>query len=618
MPKVHLWSRLRWSCSSLVALSLLACSGNAEEAVRPVEQDLIQDAAHAGGSPLFHWLAPIVQNVGPRERLDAKAAPIVQIDQVKSNGAFLKRIVQFSRTTGSGAERIRTVGQAYAFKWRTREAHLDPNANYRMSVLSGASVLGIADIDVVAKPTELRKVDRTKFVPLLKDQPLLVRFSIKEPGAPPPPVDTDADGITDDRDNCATVANPDQLDSDGDGMGDACECWGVVCGASDSCPTATACNPQNGACECPAAACTGTTTFVPQPPLSVGPQATDIAASDLDGDGRADLVVTNGGSQTLSVLHNDGGGHFAPAVDYPTGGSGGAFPFAVAAADLDGDGSPDLVVANPGSDGLAVLFNRGHGTFGPPVEYDAGFWQGYYSTPTDVAAVDLDGDGALDLVAFNAGSASVIVLHNDGAGHFSPAVNYETDGASGTAGSLAIGDFNHDGHPDVAFVDYVWDSQLRVLTNDGTGALALSATYPSGGGYPIGLAAADLNADGYLDLAAANSNGTALGIFINQGTGAFAGPFPGDLGASFPQQLAAADLDADGAIDLITANWGSNDISVVFNHGDGSFGPGIHYPVAGGPRATLPLDLNADGRTDIAVANTGNGTVTLLFNTCVQ
>ena len=93
-----------------------------------------------------------------------------------------------------------------------------------------------------------------------------------------------------------------------------------------------------------------------------------VAAADLNGDGKPDLAVVNHNNDTVSVLLNTGNGTFAPKVDYFTGWA----PFHIAAADLDGDGKPDLAFTHPGPNTLTVLLNNGNGTFALPIDYPTG------------------------------------------------------------------------------------------------------------------------------------------------------------------------------------------------------------------------------------------------------
>ena len=163
-----------------------------------------------------------------------------------------------------------------------------------------------------------------------------------------------------------------------------------------------------------------------------------LAAADLDGDGKPDLVVANSGSATVGVLMGTGDGAFRAAVTYAVG----ATPVGVAVGDLDGDGRLDLVVANATPGTVSVLRGLGDGTFAARVDYAAG------STPYRPALADLDGDGDLDLaVPNNLGSGTLSVLRNNGDGTFAARVAY----AVGNSPYQAIAaDLDGDGDLDLA------------------------------------------------------------------------------------------------------------------------------------------------------------------------
>ncbi len=172
----------------------------------------------------------------------------------------------------------------------------------------------------------------------------------------------------------------------------------------------------------------GDGTFGPEVtyPVTVNDFPASVAAADFNGDGRPDLAVMvyapiNGGH--VNVLLNQGNGAFAAPASYNvTNMHSGT----ITAADLDGDGKPDLAVTSYelfAKGTLSVLLNQGNGTFGAPVAYKAG------DAPYSIAAADLDGDGKLDLAVVSRGSASIInanvsVLRNQGNGTFAPPANY--------------------------------------------------------------------------------------------------------------------------------------------------------------------------------------------------
>ena len=140
-----------------------------------------------------------------------------------------------------------------------------------------------------------------------------------------------------------------------------------------------------------------------------------MAVADLNGDGRPDIIIANSASDTVSVLMNEGGSkgnvNFAPQVTFATGQQ----PFALAVADLNGDGKADIITANAASDTVSVLMGNGDGSFGRASAFSVG------SRPYGVAAADLNGDGKLDIVTTGYGSNSVSVLLNTGGGFLSAA-----------------------------------------------------------------------------------------------------------------------------------------------------------------------------------------------------
>jgi hypothetical protein len=160
-------------------------------------------------------------------------------------------------------------------------------------------------------------------------------------------------------------------------------------------------------------------TFALGPAFPTNGIPTALAIADLDGDGKLDLVVasensgfTHGATAAISVSLSQGGGRFAPRVDYnllppaATGETPYATVMGLAIGDLDGDGQPDVVVPDAHSNTVKVLFNKGAGVLAPYVEYPVG------SGPSSVAIADLNGDGRLDLAVANRDSASVSVLFN--------------------------------------------------------------------------------------------------------------------------------------------------------------------------------------------------------------
>ncbi|MGH7731307.1 MAG: FG-GAP repeat domain-containing protein, partial [Candidatus Eiseniibacteriota bacterium] len=122
------------------------------------------------------------------------------------------------------------------------------------------------------------------------------------------------------------------------------------------------------------------------------------------------------------------------------------------------------------------------------------------------------------------------------------------------------------------------------------------------GSVPHSVAIADVDADGRLDLAVANSGSHTVTVLLGNGDGTFGSR--ADFGAgSYPRSVAIADLNADGQADLAVANSGSHTVTVLIGNGDGTFGATSDYDTGMDPYSVAIADLNADGRPDLAVAN---------------
>ncbi len=267
-----------------------------------------------------------------------------------------------------------------------------------------------------------------------------------------------------------------------------------------------------------------------------------LAVADLNGDGKPDLVATNSSSgaivgQSVSVLLGNGDGTFAPARAYATGGN----PQGVAIADFNGDGKPDLAVANYNDATISVLLGNGDGTFAPRATFATGF------RPYLLNAVDLNGDGKFDLAVVNAFGISIMLGRGDGT--FPTSSNVAL---SFTPNGLAIGDFNGDGLLDIA-TGNVFGSNIVVLPGNGAGGFQAPISFATGAG-PIWVETASLRANGVLDLLVANRTTNNVSALLNTATGnAVASlavrsgtPQSTIVGTAFPVALAAMPRDAGG------------------------------------------------------------------------
>jgi hypothetical protein len=291
----------------------------------------------------------------------------------------------------------------------------------------------------------------------------------------------------------------------------------------------------------------------------------------------------------------------------PSNPATGTFPDSIAVGDFNGDGIPDLAVANIDSTGvnvdtITILLGNGDGTFNTSAPSLATTF-----TPYDLTVGDFNGDGKLDLAVSVAGSVSryAQVFLGNGDGTFTP-VSASSPVGYGTAGIVA-GDFNQDGIPDLALLNSGSNS-LTVLLGNGDGTFTATAVGPATGPSPDAIAVGDFNGDGIPDLAVGNTANDTVSILLANGDGTFtAAPVSPSLATvgCVPNQLVVADFNGDGFADLAVECQSIAKVVVLLGNGQGGFSPLTTVPLL---FATVPVgmtvgDFNGDGIVDVAVIN---------------
>jgi hypothetical protein len=361
-----------------------------------------------------------------------------------------------------------------------------------------------------------------------------------------------------------------------------------------------------------------------------------IVATDLNGDGKVDLLVPESGGGEVFLGH--GNGSFAPGVAFPGGMVG-----LVSVADLDGDGKPDIagITSDNGSaTGIEVLRGNGDGTFGPPVVQP-------FDQPLSVlglAIVDLDRNGHPDLVLATlftpvdggaSGGESVLVMLGNGDATFRAPATYDPGAGPVSGGTELIAtDLNSDGNPDLVMI--VADgATINVLLGVGDGTLRPGVSWPtsnSSPAFPWAFVPGDVDGDGKVDLVVQNASPSTLAMLRGKGDGTFTGvaeyPIP-DLFAWSVGNMVLGDIDGRRGPDVILlANPDTTRpaVDVMFNDGQGGFGapimlsnPPPTFP-PGSPVAFAVADLDGDHHPDLAVVETNvNGTsntIQIYRNTC--
>jgi len=351
--------------------------------------------------------------------------------------------------------------------------------------------------------------------------------------------------------------------------------------------------------------------FAPATSFQVGSGPTCVAAVDINGDGKIALVSANLNEGTLTVLTNNGSGGFGSNATLVVG----SYPLGVATADVNGDGRPDLISANLGDGTLTVLTNNGSGGFGSNATLNVGL-NVNSSAPAFVLAADVNGDGKPDLISANSGDNTVTVLTNNGSGGFILDATF-TVGAYPV--SVAAVDVNGNGKIALISADEN-DGTLTVFTNDGRGGFGYNATLNVGSGPgsgPASVVAADINGDGKTDVISANSNDGTLTVLTNNGHSGFGSNATLVVGSS-PLCVAATDVNGDGKPDLICANSGDGTLTVLTNNGSGKFGS--HATLVVGsivspyPQFVMVADVNGDGLPDLVSANYYDNSLSVLLN----
>ena len=282
----------KWT--GVLALCALASCADTGGAPRNAGQSAISDAVHNGGTAGFAFLSPMVSNPHLKGEFEGRVPVTVRVERLGAGGGV---IATYTRTTGEGPEIVRVGADHYIVNWQTRDFNLDPTATYRVSVYvptwTGTAIdpvgrrLGFADVDVVSSGSQLRNIDTNEYVALLDGRTLPIKFRL-ETGV----VDADGDDVFDYADNCPTIGNADQLDTDGDRIGDACECLGVTCTALNQCHDAGTCDSRTGACSNPARADGSTCSLPNSTSACTSGDCGVVACNELYGD--CDGAADNG------------------------------------------------------------------------------------------------------------------------------------------------------------------------------------------------------------------------------------------------------------------------------------------------------------------------------------
>ncbi len=331
------------------------------------------------------------------------------------------------------------------------------------------------------------------------------------------------------------------------------------------------------------------------------------ATGDFDGDGKADLAAADMDNNKLAVALGKGDGTFGAFAEYGVTNATTSYPGQLVAGDLNADGRDDLVLTDAAGK-VDVLLANANGSFPAPVVYTAGTF------PSAAAIGDLDGDGKPDLAIANLSSNNLTLLRNGGGGAFQALA---TLALAAAPASVAIADFDGDGHADLAVTERAGPA-VAVLLGTGGGQFKAPVTYAVATS-PWQLAAADLDGNGRPDLVVVNdSPGSGVaGVLLGKGDGTFQArvDYPLAFGA---RGLVVRDFNGDNVPDVAApASLGvGRSLALLRGVGDGTFAAPVVFE-AGTPAASIAAaDFDRDGRLDLAIAGEGAcGHLVLLRNT---
>ncbi|MDT5157624.1 MAG: hypothetical protein QOH51_1981 [Acidobacteriota bacterium] len=336
-----------------------------------------------------------------------------------------------------------------------------------------------------------------------------------------------------------------------------------------------------------------------------------LALGDVDGDGKLDVAAA------ATYFKGDGAGGFTPTKEY----LGDNNPNSFAVGDFDGDGREDLATGGNAFNtrpmtNISVFRNKGGGDFEAARAADTNLVQpsGFVSvsSPFDIAHGDFNGDGREDLAVLNRQgfgfqSARATILLRDASSNFTPSASIVYFNGSSVYQIIAA-DFNKDGKTDIAVsatLSQPFSNVVSVSLSNGDGTFAAPNNVSAPASQPYSIAAGDFNNDTNPDIVVLGSQAGGVAVLVGNGAGGFTpSPFGvTSLGTGF-DAVAVGYFGNDNLLDAVVTDSNHQRVLVTLGAGAaGAFTLPLSFPVGGVPSAVAVGDFNSDGKTDLAVAN---------------
>lgn len=322
-------------------------------------------------------------------------------------------------------------------------------------------------------------------------------------------------------------------------------------------------------------------------------------SADFDNDGIVDKAVLNRNDGTITRLKGLGNGLFiSMGANVTTGGA----PNDGVIEDLNGDGNADIIFTDFGTNALRVLLGNGDGTFSLPSNYATGL------QPSSLVSGDFNLDGHTDIVVTNSSPNSISFFPGTGTGTFGPRIDTTSVGAQPSA--IVAADFNDDQRLDVAIANQS-GNEIGVLMSNGNGTFQAVVSYPAQSG-TNGLVTGYFNTDNFIDIAASNNIASSVSVFLGQTGGAFASGVSYFSGFD-PVGIKKGDFNGDNREDLLLANGINQTMTIMWGSLSGAFSTSETINTNINSVNVEVDDLNDDGALDISVLDGNNGKMKILL-----